>query len=173
VAGRLHLAVLRLYGALPLWARKFAVRRLSPTFRVGAACIVVRDDGALLLIRHSYRKGWGLPGGLIRRGEEPDEAARRETSEEIGVDVDLDGERMVIIDVDGRRVDVVFPARISERSPNQTPEPQPPEVVEVRWFDSANLPRLQEEAAAALKATSRKQLQRRAGSSSDSGGVAG
>jgi 8-oxo-dGTP pyrophosphatase MutT (NUDIX family) len=39
----------------------------------------------LLLVRTSYRRGWQLPGGGIRRGEEPEVAAKRELLEEIGL----------------------------------------------------------------------------------------
>src|SRR5713226_4267129 len=40
---------------------------------------------ALLLVRSSYRAGWHLPGGGVRRGEMPEAAARRELAEEIGL----------------------------------------------------------------------------------------
>jgi 8-oxo-dGTP diphosphatase len=37
----------------------------------------------LLLVCSSYRAGWHLPGGGVRRGETPEEAARRELAEEV------------------------------------------------------------------------------------------
>ncbi len=53
---------------------------------LGAAVILVRN-GEVLLVRHSYRPGWFMPGGGIRRGEPLDAAARREVREETGADV--------------------------------------------------------------------------------------
>ena len=41
----------------------------------------------LLLVHSSYQVGWQLPGGGIRKGELPEEAARRELVEELGLRV--------------------------------------------------------------------------------------
>jgi hypothetical protein len=40
--------------------------------------VAVYVGPALLLVRSSYRRGWHLPGGGVRRGEMPETAARRE-----------------------------------------------------------------------------------------------
>ena len=47
--------------------------------------VAVYVGPALLLVRSSYRSGWHLPGGGVRRGEMPEAAARRELAEEIGL----------------------------------------------------------------------------------------
>jgi 8-oxo-dGTP pyrophosphatase MutT (NUDIX family) len=49
------------------------------------ALVAIHVGGKLLLVRSSYRAEWNFPGGSIRRGETPEDAARRELVEEIGL----------------------------------------------------------------------------------------
>ena len=151
----LHLALLRLFRVLPRRLRLGVVHTLSPTFTVGAVCVVERPDGAVLLVRHSYRQRWGLPGGLLERGEEADAGARREAVEEVGLEVELEGEPAVVVDPDARRVDIVFRARPAPGADLEGVTPRSPEVVEAAWFDAAALPELQHETAGALVALAR------------------
>src|SRR5215210_5985569 len=51
------------------------------------AVVAVWLDGRILAVQQSYRSNLSWPGGGIRRGEEPREAARRELREELGLDV--------------------------------------------------------------------------------------
>jgi 8-oxo-dGTP pyrophosphatase MutT (NUDIX family) len=50
-------------------------------------CVAVWWGGRLLAVEHSYKRGLGLPGGGLRRGEAPDAAAARELAEEVGIAV--------------------------------------------------------------------------------------
>lgn len=55
--------------------------RLFHPITLGARVALVRD-GEVLLIRHTYRPGWYLPGGGVDKGESLEDAARREAHEE-------------------------------------------------------------------------------------------
>ena len=47
---------------------------------------VVEHDGRWLMIRNTYgHQYWTLPGGGVKRGESPADAAKREVAEEVGI----------------------------------------------------------------------------------------
>ncbi len=151
MARRTQTVLLAGYKRLPQVARTFLIRRATPSFHIGSICVVERADGHLLLVRQSYRRdGWGFPGGLLRRREEPADAARRELREELGIDVELDGLPVVVIDAAMRRVDVVFNARLEEGSELPEWTDHSPEITDARWFPPDGLPSLLPEATAAL-----------------------
>lgn len=62
-----------------------------PRVLAGAAALYRDAEGRVLLVEPNYREGWVLPGGTIEsdQGESPRSAARRESAEEIGIDVPL------------------------------------------------------------------------------------
>ncbi|MCX5381256.1 NUDIX hydrolase [Streptomyces sp. NBC_00091] len=62
-----------------------------PRVLAGAAALFRDAEGRVLLVEPNYREGWALPGGTVEsdRGESPRTAARRESAEEIGIDVPL------------------------------------------------------------------------------------
>ncbi|WP_326700874.1 NUDIX hydrolase [Streptomyces sp. NBC_01754] len=66
---------------------------------LSAAATLFRDErGRVLLVEPNYRDGWALPGGTIESdtGESPRQGARRETAEEIGLD--LEPGRLLAVD---------------------------------------------------------------------------
>lgn len=67
----LHRLGLGAYRLLPTRARRMVVRLLSPTFTAGAIAVILDDRDRMLVVRQAYRGRWGLPGGLMKRGELP------------------------------------------------------------------------------------------------------
>jgi 8-oxo-dGTP diphosphatase len=151
VAG-IQRALLLVWRRVPRLVRRWIVRLAAPSFTVGAACVVERDDGAILLVRLVYREAWGLPGGLIKRNEDIATCARREVAEEIGLDVELVSEPAVVVDSPPQRVDVVFRARPAPGVEAASAHAKSVEIREVRWFAPGDLPALQHETVSALMA---------------------
>jgi 8-oxo-dGTP pyrophosphatase MutT (NUDIX family) len=58
-----------------------------PILMVGAAILVVDNENRLLLMKRTDSGCWGLPGGSVEPGEEVEEAAKRETLEETGLQI--------------------------------------------------------------------------------------
>lgn len=67
-----------------------------------ANVVAVNDAGEILLIRRTDNDNWALPGGAMDLGESLPDAARRETVEETGVEVEITG--LVGIYTDPRHV---------------------------------------------------------------------
>jgi 8-oxo-dGTP diphosphatase len=146
-----HRFLLKVFRRLPERGRVGVVHLVAPLHTVGALALVTREDGARLLVRQTYKDGWGMPGGLLRRGEHPSEAVVREVREELGIVIELLGEPAVVVDPGPRRVDIVFRACVVRGEA----APESDEIAEVRWFPADALPALQPEAVSALASMER------------------
>src|ERR1700716_1482893 len=73
----------RLLGRLvlqPYW-------RLTRSQTLGVQGVVIQGENKILLVRHSYIRGWHFPGGGVERHENLEQALRRELSEETGIEI--------------------------------------------------------------------------------------
>lgn len=153
----LHLQMLRVFRRLPRVIRRRIVRTVAPSYTVGAVC-VIEDKGRVLLVRHSYRVRWGIPGGLVERGERSETAARREVLEEVCLPVELIGDPAVVVDADVQRVDVIYDARPARDADLDLVRPSSPEILEARWFPRDSLPELTDETSDAFVALARRSV---------------
>ena len=79
-----------------------------------AAAIPRDEDGRIWLLRRALHEGagrWTFPGGFVELGETVEDAARRETREELEIDVELGQLVGVYSRADERVVLIVFQAR--------------------------------------------------------------
>jgi len=107
---------------------------MVPTHVLGAAVVLERDDGRILLVRQPRADlCWALPGGVVDRNESPRAAAIREAREEVGLAVELVGEPLVLFEPERRKIHAVFRARCADGSAPDSARPTSPEIDEVRW----------------------------------------
>lgn len=59
---------------------------------LGTRVVALNDNGDVFLVRHSYTKGWHLPGGGVEGGETFEESMRRELREEANIVLETDPE---------------------------------------------------------------------------------
>ena len=130
----------RFLRAVPAPIRDFAVRRTTPSYVMGAMCRVERDDGRVLLVKPSYRSVWTLPGGVSERGESPIDCMRRELREETGLQCEVVGEPVIIVDPKHRIFDFVYRARLAPDVDPDDARAVSLEITEVGWFAPSDIP---------------------------------
>jgi 8-oxo-dGTP diphosphatase len=117
--------------------RRLGVRLSQARFTVTAGAVVVDDENRVLLLKHVFRvgSGWGIPGGFMNKGEQPEEALRREVHEEIGLEL----ERVELVFV--RTLKKIGQVEIYFRAaPCGTSRPRSMEIRSAAWFKPGELP---------------------------------
>jgi len=105
---------IRIWRRLPGWLRGALTWCLNTHFVIGTVAIAEGGDGRVLLARHTYRRRapWALPGGWVRRGEDPAATIAREILEETGLTVEVIAP--LTVQPEGpRHLTVVYAARVA------------------------------------------------------------
>lgn len=141
-----------IWGWLPLGLRRMLLWRLNTHFIVGAVAVVRDGEGRILLARHTYRRHapWALPGGWVRRGEDPAKTVVREIREETGLEVEVLAPLVVQREESDRHLTVIYTARLVGGTFRPSAE-----VSEVRFAQPGALPPgMREDHRAVLEADS-------------------
>ena len=135
---------------LPGVLRRRLVRMGQRRFTVTVGALLLDDERRILLLEHVFRpdSGWGVPGGFINQGENPETALRRELREEIGVEIE--DVRLVLARTlrRPRQVEIYFRARVIGQ-----PVPCSFEIKRAQWFALDDLPDLSSDQRRLIKQT--------------------
>ena len=117
--------------------RRRLVRLGQRRFTVTTGAMLFDDAGRILLLEHVFRpdSGWGIPGGFVMKGENPEDALRRELREEVAIEIkDV---KLVFTRTLGplRQVEIYFRARVIG-----DPKPSSFEIKRAQWFALDQLP---------------------------------
>jgi ADP-ribose pyrophosphatase YjhB (NUDIX family) len=102
-----------------------------------AAAIPIDEQGRVILLRRGFDPGqglWTFPGGFVDLGESVEQAARRETEEELRIEIELGPLVGVYSRAEDRVVLIVYRGR-ALGSPQTTDE-----AIEVVAFSPAEIP---------------------------------
>ena len=122
---------------LPRRFRLLYSRIAHPRFIVSVGGVVIDDYSRVLLLNHVFRagSGWGIPGGFLEAGEQPEEALRRELREEVGLE--LESTEIVFARTlrGAGQIEIVFRCQ-----PSGEAHPRSIEVTAAAWFRLEELP---------------------------------
>jgi 8-oxo-dGTP diphosphatase len=122
---------------LPMAVRCRAAKIGQTRFTVTVAAMLFDDQGRILLLEHVFRadRGWGVPGGFVCRGEQAEEALRRELREEASIEIE-DVRFMFTRTLRKlKQVELYFRARVIG-----IPTPSSFEIKRAQWFPLTALP---------------------------------
>lgn len=127
--------VRKVWKILPNGLRLKIIRTTQAKFTVSVAAVITNEKDEVLILNHVLRpfSGWGLPGGFIDYGEQPENAIRREIIEEAGIE--LEELRLFMVRIINSHVEMLFLAKALG-----TAEVKSREIIELGWFALDDLP---------------------------------
>ena len=127
-----------LWRGAPYRLRRWSVRLIEPRFTVSAGAVIMDERERVLLLEHVFRagSGWGVPGGFMEQGEQPEEAIRRELREEVGLELERVEVAFIRTIEKSRHLEIIFRCRA-----HGSVSPRSQEIKGASWFALDALPR--------------------------------
>jgi 8-oxo-dGTP pyrophosphatase MutT (NUDIX family) len=117
-----------------------------PLIMIGSTLLMLNQSGQLLMIKRTDNHCWGVPGGAMEIGERLEETVKRETLEEIGIELDeleffgvYSGQELYYQYPDGAEVYNVSAVYLTTNTGEEITV-NPDEHAEYKYFDLNNLP---------------------------------
>lgn len=122
---------------LPKRVRRWSVLLTEARFTVTTAAVITDEQDRVLLLQHRFRpgSGWGIPGGFLQPGEQPEAGLKRELREEVGLEVEQAEIAFVRTLERYQQVEVIFRCRVLGDA-----VPRALEVQHAAWFALQELP---------------------------------
>jgi len=108
--------------------------KIKRPITLGVVGLIFNEAGEILLERLSYRKGWYLPAGGVKKGESVEDALCREMREELALHIevkDLEFKGIIYHRCEGKHDHAVL---FKVKSYRELPKPDYFEVEEIRFF---------------------------------------
>ena len=122
---------------LPAFVRRNAGVMTQSRFTVTVGAVLFDEAERILLLDHVFRTraGWGIPGGCLMKGENPEDALRRELREEVAIEIA--NVKVIFTRTLGppKQVEIYFRARVIG-----DPTPSSFEIKSAQWFALDQLP---------------------------------
>ena len=125
----------QIWKKFPSTLRLKIVRASQRKFTVSVAALIINENREILLLDHVLRPGatWGVPGGFLNQGEQPDAGIRRELYEETGIE--LTNVELFRVHTVGRHIEILFRAKAKG-----TPAVKSREIHALGWFGAGEMP---------------------------------
>ncbi|MCU1289159.1 MAG: hydrolase [Acidobacteria bacterium] len=131
----LRKAIGMIWSKTPYFLRLRMIRATQEKFTVSVAAIITNERKEILILDHVLRpfSSWGIPGGFIEAGEQPEIAIRRELFEETGLE--LNRIKMIRVRTIKRHVEILFRGEARGKG-----EIKSREISDLGWFEIDKMP---------------------------------